>query len=53
MSAVLTGARLLTKVQTLKLAEFFGIAPAAFFYARWIVADDLSSEFLRPDRDRR
>lgn len=30
ISAVLTGARSLTKGQLLKLAEFFGIAPAAF-----------------------
>jgi len=30
VSAVLTGARSLTKGQILKLAEFFGIAPAAF-----------------------
>jgi len=30
VSAVLTGVRALTKGQILKLAEFFGIAPAAF-----------------------
>ena len=30
VSAVLTGARSLTKGQVLKLAKFFGIAPAAF-----------------------
>jgi antitoxin component HigA of HigAB toxin-antitoxin module len=30
VSAVLTGARSLTKGQILKLARFFGIAPAAF-----------------------
>ncbi len=30
VSAVLTGARSLTKGQILKLAKFFGIAPAAF-----------------------
>jgi HTH-type transcriptional regulator / antitoxin HigA len=30
ISAVLTGARALTKGQILKLAKFFGIAPAAF-----------------------
>jgi HTH-type transcriptional regulator/antitoxin HigA len=30
ISAVLTGARSLTKGQILKLAEFFGVAPAAF-----------------------
>ena len=30
ISAVLTGARSLTKGQILKLAKFFGIAPAAF-----------------------
>ncbi len=30
VSAVLTGARSLTKAQILKLAKFFGIAPAAF-----------------------
>jgi HTH-type transcriptional regulator/antitoxin HigA len=30
ISAVLTGARSLTKGQVLKLAKFFGIAPAAF-----------------------
>ena len=31
ISAVLTGARSLTKGQILKLSKFFGIAPAAFF----------------------
>jgi HTH-type transcriptional regulator / antitoxin HigA len=30
ISSVLTGARSLTKGQVLKLAEFFGVAPAAF-----------------------